>query len=353
LDSTEAFKIALRQYGQPLTTEHVHPDTAPGFEEFLQFFRDFMVRNTKLLAENVHCDWVANVTFNALATYHMDYELIGIFAGVPLMIYNHFYCFLSDPSVLPLIGNPSGETPDELAVNRLRLGHTSPPPRGPRDPLRCDAAMHLAWNAVMFVFFHELSQIVGCHLRLLSESVGSLEYLEVPVVPISSKEAHLRLLLEIEADQGPSSFLFSVWRSMWDRGALKAIEPLGPELSLAISLAMLFLIMDGLQPANRRPRYSTHPPPIVRLIHLVTLAVNQRFPNYVFDEETALRGLQEVIRWAEKARLRISSEDHGITMHVHEELNALRMELADNYSDRLTQYRDERRRARSHQVVGR
>jgi hypothetical protein len=353
LDSTEAFKIALRHYGQPLRTQHVHPDTAPGFDEFLQFFKDVMVRNTNLSAGNVHCDWVANVTFNALATYYMDYELIGIFAGVPLLIYDYFYCFLSDPSVLPLIGNPSGETPDELAVNRLRLGHTSPLSRGPRDPLRRDAAMHLAWNAVMFVFFHELSHIGCCHLRLLSESVGSLEYLEVPVIPISSKEAHLRLLLEIEADQAAASFLFSVWRSMWDRGALKAIEPLGPEVSSAISLAMLFLIMNGLQPSNRRPSYSTHPPPIVRLIHIITLTANQRFPSLVVSEESALLGLEEVIRWAQKARLRISIGDHRVTMRVHEELNALRMELADNYSDRLTQYREERRRARSHQVAGR
>ena len=312
-----------------------------------------MVRNTKLSAGNLHCDWVENVTFNALATCHMDYELIGMFAGVPLLVYNHFYCFLSDPSVLPLVGNPSGETPDELAVNGLRLGHTSPLPRTPRDPLRCDAAMHLAWNAVMFVFFHELSHIVGCHLRLLSESVGSLEYLEVPAVPISNKEAHLRLLLEIEADQATATNLFSVWRSMWDRGALKAIAPLGPELSWAISLAMLFLIMDGLQPANRRPEYSTHPPPIVRLIHIFTLAANQRLPRHVDGEETALRGLQEVIRWREKAGLRVSVGDHGVTMQVHDELNALRLELADTYSDRLAKYRDERRRTRGHQVAGR
>lgn len=312
-----------------------------------------MVRNRKLAAGNVHCDWVENVTFNALATSHLDYELIGMFAGVPLLVYNHFYCFLSDPSVLPLVGNPSGETPDELAVNGLRLGHTSPLPRTPRDPLRRDAAMHLAWNAVMFVFFHELAHIGGCHIRLLSESVGSVEYLELPAVPISSEEAHLRLLLELEADQAAATNLFSVWCSMWDRGAFEAIAPLGPELSWAISLAMLFLVMDGLQPAHRRPEYSTHPPPMVRLIHIFTLAANRRFPHYVDGEETALHGLQEVARWREKTGLWVSGEDHGVTMQVHDELNALRRELADTYSERLTQYRDERQRTRGHQGEGR
>jgi hypothetical protein len=205
--------------------------------------------------------------------------------------------------------------------------------------------MHLAWNAVMFVFFHELAHIVGCHLRLLSESLGTADYLELPVTPVSSSEARMRLLLELEADQAAASNLSLTWYSMWDRGAFEALNPVGPDVSWAISLAMLFVVMDGLQPAYLQLGQSTHPSPLARMTHIITLAANRRLPHCL-DEDTVLCALNEVTRWRHKLGLRPSSGDHGLTMQVHDDLNALRLELAETYSDRLGQYRAERRQRR-------
>jgi hypothetical protein len=350
LDVANVFKKALAPYGPPLAAEHIHSDTAPGLEEFRRVFHKYITRDGRVGVGRVYSDWVENFTFNALATSHLGYECIGVFVGIPLTIYNHFYCFLNDPAVLPMIGNPSQEDRDTAALTALRLGDLAPLPKVPDDSVRRDAAMHLAWNAVMFVFFHELAHIEACHLQLLSEFTGLTEYLELPAIPVSADEGHLRLLLELDADHLAAKHLSSVWQSMWGRGAFQALAPLGLGLSWSISLIMLFLIMDGVRPVHGPLGTSTHPSPVARLIHISTLSVNRRLPGFDDGEDTVMRGFQEVLQWWKREQLRISSGSHGITDEIHEELNGLRRELADKYYTRLTRYALERRKRLGLQV---
>lgn len=223
-------------------------------------------------------------------------------------------------------------------IEGLRNNQLRPLPKGPSDPLRHDAAMHLAWNAVMFVFFHELGHIAWGHLRLLSDYTGSWEYLEFPHAPMSNQDARLRLLLELDADHFAAGYLSQHWKRRWDEGSFRALENLGCDLSWMISLAMLFLVMDGMVPEQPTLGQSTHPAPLVRLINIATLCTNDRFPAYTGGEDTVLQGFEDVRVWRERARFRHSRDMHGITLDVHEHLNQLRSELQANYVASLDQY---------------
>jgi len=335
----KVFDSALQHHGGRLNSDQIHPDTAPGFEEFITFFNDVLCNSKrKFGAAEVHCDWVANTSFNALATSLRDHELIGIFAGVPLLIYNHSYCFLSDPETLPNVGNGARESPEERVLEGLRKGQLSPLPKGPRDPVRHDAAMHLAWGAVAFVFFHELAHIAWGHLRLLTDYTGSCEYLELPMHPLSDDVTRLRLLLELDADNFAAATLSLYWKKWWDGGSFKALENLGRDTSWAISLSMLFLVMDSTRSVQPALGQATHPPPLVRLINIATLGANEQLPAYTGSEEAMVLGLEEVKAWRQRAGLRPSQGRHGIDWGVHEHLNLLRKELAEKYVAQLNQY---------------
>ncbi|MBI5591465.1 MAG: hypothetical protein HY881_13385 [Deltaproteobacteria bacterium] len=342
ISNTEVFDHVLSRYGGRLLTEHVHPDTMEGFQEFIEFFRDIL-RSKHFGTSDVRCDWVANTNFNALATHSCDHELIGLFAGIPLLLYNHCYCFFSDPKTLPIMGKGSQEKPEETVLEGLRNNQLRPLPKGPHDPLRHDAAMHIAWNAVMFVFFHELGHIAWGHLRLLAESCGSLEYLELPVVPLADEEAHLRLLLELDADHFAAGYLLQYWNKKWNDGAFSALESLGCDVSWMLSLSMLFLVMDGLNTAHPTLGQSTHPAPLVRLINIATICSNERFPSYKGGEDAVLKGFNEVKAWRERAGLNPSRGMHGITLEVHEQLNQLRSELHEKYVAHLNKYSADRK----------
>lgn len=342
MNTEEAFQIALSRHGKPLTSDAIHPDTAPGFDEFLRSFRNILSRSPNLAASNVYCDWINNLSFNAVATRYREHELIGIFAGAPLLIYDYFYSFLADPSTLPNVGNSSSEVVDRLGVAGLIKKDISILPRMPVDPIRRDAAMHLAWNAVMFLFFHEVAHIVQGHLQFLSEELGISHYLELPSFALSRDEARFRVLLELDADQGAAQNNIKHWRSLWDRNIFTALSPMSAETCWAISITMLFLIMDSRLRPDTRPQYTSHPPPMVRYINIVSLCTDPKRAEYVGPEDLFVEGTAEVRRWWAANKLPMSGSDHGLDKSTHNELNSLRKDLIENLSVRLDRYRDER-----------
>jgi hypothetical protein len=344
MDRTEHFRSVMRRYGEPLASDSVHPDTYAGFEEFRATFRRILDAPS-LSSREVHCDWLDNTAFNALATLNGKGEFIGVFAGCALHIYNYFLTFLSDPGVLKLVGDPRLEEPDQNAILGLQSGVVLPQflPRNPRDPERLRAAQHLAWNAVIFLFFHELGHLALCHLRLLKDEVGATEYLELPAANLSEEEAHLRVLLEIDADQSAAVNSLRYWREMWNRKSFPALIQLGVDASWSMSIAMLFRIMDGFKAGLPEPHYTTHPPPMARYIHIVSLGAQPNTPHFYGDEEVSLNSFQEISAWWKANKLPISAGAHGVGEDVISELNTRRRELSEKYADRLGIYQEERR----------
>jgi hypothetical protein len=348
-EKQKSFEVAMDRFGGALSVERIHPVTAAGFQEILGLLRGIL-KSPRLGNNDVYCDWVDNPRFNALATSYKNDEFIGIFAGTVIETYNHFYTYLADPTTLPTIGNSQNEILDEKSLRSLNGTEQFKLARAPRDPVRLSAAQSLAWGAILFLFFHENAHLELCHLRLLREEADTVDYLEIPSVSLTEKEARLRVLLELDADQCAATNSWRQWRAFWHRNAFPGLRSLTAELSWSISTAMLFRIMDGLMAGSARPTYSTHPPPLIRYIHVTMLATDPERPQYVGSENVGYEGLENVFAWWKANRLPTSSGDHGVTENAATELNGLRRELANNFSERLNEFQKERRLERKGQL---
>jgi hypothetical protein len=336
---SEIFGRAMRPFGGALMRQQIHPDTAPGFDEIRHYLRQIL---SSKYTRHVHFDWVDNLSFNAVATEFAKHELIGVFAGAVIQVYNYFYCFLTDPSVFPAIGQSSLEVIDSGMLRSLASRQYIPCCPLPRDHVRQRIAMRLAWCAVLFLFMHELAHIVLCHIRLICEIGERAEYLELPLTECSPELARVRLLLEIDADQSAARVHLRRWRMIWSADDRQSFGEMSAELSWSIALAMLFRIMDGqLNPP--RPRGRTHPPPMMRFVHAINIALQPDEPAFVGGEDTVLEGMAEVFRWWKSNGLPMRGGDHSVTLSAIDELNTLRVELAERFSDKLNQFQHERR----------
>lgn len=157
---------------------------------------------------------VDELSLNAVCHSIADIELIGLNAGLTILLPRYFYWLLSHPDVFPDIGDPlkekrpslfddsffkmSGkfsEISDDSALWEVRL---------PLDPVRKHYAVYatlIAWN---FLLAHEVAHINRCHplyLSLRSNQKDSPEGKPKPLFEFSpERKSDLRHILEIDAD---------------------------------------------------------------------------------------------------------------------------------------------------------
>jgi hypothetical protein len=277
----EAFEEALCRHGDLAKLDSYPPDFSTGLREQLNFYR--------LAAPHVYCNFLNNTDFNAVATAHRDREFIGIYLGAIMLIARYAYCLLSDPEVLPQIGNVSLESIEPSVVEALRAP-LKPAPSGrylPRDPTRLRAAQHIAMCAYMILYFHELGHIELCHLKFLRDHLGVTEYKELGYAPLSEQDALLLRTLEWDADNSGLLTSLRMWRSFCSNLDYSAISALGTPRSWFLSAQLLFWVMDFVQPRNRRSRFATHPSPEARLVNARLVATNFGFVPELLEGGTA------------------------------------------------------------------
>lgn len=304
IEAAQSFNSVFTRYGGPLDSSGLHSSVNAGFEEFLMWYRSILKdsrysTHPHLPRGNIYCDFVDNNLFNAAATTHNGYELIGVFAGAIFLIYRYFLCFFADPSTVTLVGDVSTESSDSQTLNALRNPLTSlqTAAQHPRDPERLRAAQNLAWNASIFLFGHECSHITRGHLALLQGELGVDTYIEMPAVPISAHQAAIRRALELDADEGAARANFEMWSGMYTANAFPALAPLGLGRSWSISVAMLYHIMDALHPAGIAPDNMTHPSPFTRWTYVLYLANDAKAFPVAIDSQDLITGAQEVSQW--------------------------------------------------------
>ena len=270
MDNEKAFRDAFKAHGLPLQTDHLHVNQSTGLNEQLKFY--------KHAAPDVYTGFLSNQRFNAVATKYQDKALIGIYIGTINFISQYAYCLLSDPNVLPKIGNPNEESIEPRFIEELRdsfqdvkLGN---PFRDmshlrylPRNPIRLRAAQNLAWCAYLILFYHELAHIHLCHLEFIRDELGAEEHQEITALPLSESEAILLRTLEWDADNSAFATSLKMWRLLYEAVDYSALDSLGPEVSWYVASQLLFFVMDFVQPINRRGLLSTHQSPETRKIN--------------------------------------------------------------------------------------
>ncbi len=310
-DAAAAFAAAFDRLGGTLAIEKRGDE--PGrdlFRELRWHMREMIrmgreVPPPQLTTGDIYLDFVDNATFNAAAIKLDGHELIGIYSGAIFLIYNYFSSFLSDPSVLPQIGNPSVETKDEETLAALRDRHLSDiAPRRPLDPTRNLAASRFAWGATCLLFLHEARHHMAGHLEFMRDEFALRDYIELPALPLSPEECAIRRALEFDADLGAAGTHMRWWLDAWGTNRIPELEALPPALSWCICVAMLYKIMDAEQ-MDRPFQLATHPPAIARWLYTAFTA-NQA--NYIgvsirLDDAFFEAGQSEVVRWWNENKL--------------------------------------------------
>ncbi len=281
MNDEKAFAEALRRHGRLVRPHELHANQSKGLAEQLEFYR--------LVAPYVYCGFLDNQGFNAVATIHNSREFIGIYLGATILVARYAYCLLSDPKMLPQIGDPSVESIEPRVIEDLRnpLGPVGTDRYLPRDPIRLRAAQRLAMGAYMILFFHELGHIELCHLAFIRDQLGSTDYQEVTAAPLSEQEALLLRALEWDADNAALMSSLKMWRSFCSSLDYSAVGALGPARSWCLAAQLLFWVMDFVQPPNRRGLLATHPSPKARLVNARMVATSFGFVPDLSDTEDA------------------------------------------------------------------
>ena len=132
-------------------------------DEVLAIFQDILGHGKPRHGLEVYGDWVNNPGFNAFATVSEGTEFIAVYLGVLYRLNRYFFTYLSDPEVLPTLGEIEREELNVPALESLRFvgGIDSAHPNCPQ---RFLAAQHLTLGATLFVFFtnSHMSKDVTC-----------------------------------------------------------------------------------------------------------------------------------------------------------------------------------------------
>ncbi len=274
LAAQEAFHRALRNYGGRLDLSKAHPTTRSGMEELSNYYR-WLISAARFAEPpynptgDLIVDFVDNAEVNAVALGFDRKEFIGINWGLVALIYQAFYVFMSRPSVLSTIGKAEVEKAGKKSVDSLLQQHSWKLMESllPADGERLCVAQHLAWNAMAFVFAHEVSHVCRAHLRFLKNVYDLDHHIEYKSVSLSEEQARALQSLELDADTAAAETNMILWTKLCQRGTYPLLAEISPLTTWSLSLAMLFHVLDmRSKPIGSPPR--SHPEPAIRLLQV-------------------------------------------------------------------------------------
>lgn len=308
------FNERMKRWGGRLELPHV--------EGPLQMYLREVRRYWSLSRPMPYVDYVNNAQANALACTHESQDLIGIFAGLALVLHDAFTRMLAHPSLFPEVGDPSREVaapPFKPSLSALDViydrmprgeGEQLQPFTEAKDETRRLYAYGLCLMALKFVVQHELGHLLNGH-------VGYLEALGTPgleVAPPSDAMGALeRQTLEWDADALATKFTIFTTLEESDEDPRPLKERL---LMWAISVYTFFHVLYGTDPGALDFSRS-HPPPSVRLKYAFMTGVQIAAARGKLDSFVAL--LPEVGRRCEEAYAAISGRRHdaaGLAMAI-------------------------------------
>jgi hypothetical protein len=140
--------------------------------------------------------------FNAWACTYKGVDLIALHSGAIYILRDLFDYMLSNPVVLPQIGNPSSEVAQEyynietdtfIAIHSVRRFE-------PKDSARSDYAATLFQIGLNYIFQHELGHIFNGHTLWLTQTYGTRVLAEVGAASIPNIDLLHLQTLEVDAD---------------------------------------------------------------------------------------------------------------------------------------------------------
>lgn len=264
----------------------------------------------------VYFDYLTHPSFQVIARIDGKNEFIGFHVGAFIRLQYLFGRMLSDPDVLPDVGDASREVFVENPLGRLPsmteiiegFMEGYPTPIGlPQDPVRQAHARQLTVFAFEFLLAHEFAHLRNGHVHLLRAKTGLNFMLEFNQGSTSKLSALDRQALEVDADYFAGVMAFNS-ALLLKRTIERYPMPLRYvattfEQSLyhrVYALYSLFALMDiiGLAAGDlqRAPETTVHPPARLRQMFLGLgwiSFVDQRVPEPK-DLQDVKRGIEEM-----------------------------------------------------------
>ncbi len=169
----------------------------------------------------IHFDWIENDDINACAFLHRGKYFIGVTAGSVIYLHSLFSRMLSNPSVLPKIGDVSKEDEARVPPVAIQLGRGNLHASGfvpiiPKDPDRQFHYEYLNHVAMGFLVAHEITHLLHGHVGYREDRLGHSGISEISWKKGESEPALTRQTLEMDADIGAAVAQAGtvIWRVM-------------------------------------------------------------------------------------------------------------------------------------------
>jgi hypothetical protein len=261
-DAASVFEKSIAAYGKPWRLPGAESHDARGLEELRALFRINIARQKRALGPRgiVHFDYLDNASFNALAWSSDSYDFVSLFSGSVFHLYRLFFCFMSDPKVLPSVGEASREALDGQVVEAIS-GRVpmSVAFQHPVDETRYQAAQNLALVSLLLILNHEMGHIANCHSRFMQQHFGLGIYEELPITSRSEEQNRLSRAFEWEADEYAGVVTYQVVHQV--RRLFRGIEGLSTDYVLSAAAFMLFLYIHRQTGGAFNSESPTHPAP--------------------------------------------------------------------------------------------
>ena len=261
----------------------------------------------------VHFDFIENDSFNALAATHRYYDLVAIFSGALRHLYRLYYCFMSDPLVLPEIGNPTKEKLSDAVLSEIRSRKIRVSKfQHPIDDLRYRTACNLALISSLLILNHEIGHIAHCHIYLLQRLFNIKVYEELPLVMPEGELLEYMRAFEWEADEYSAVCTYQFIQGF--KSLLPSTEYLSIDLLFSIAIKFLFLLISKQSEGGKsKSSEQTHPAPIDRWLWMLTsLQNNADSKRFSPSHEELLKGIREATAfWSRNSLSEIAAVDYS------------------------------------------
>jgi hypothetical protein len=297
------FQELMTSYGYG--TSFVHPvdksTHSKGLEEVRSIFHYNMANQKRALGPKgiVYFDFLNNQNFNALAAVSNENEFVTIFIGSIQKLYNFFYVFMSDPEVLPFVGNTSNEKPLQNIWDILEL---NPPGQFlfPKDRERVLCAQNLALISCLMILNHEMGHIANCHVSFIKEYLNIEFYEEIQ--KREKDQVNFIRALEWEADEYAGIVTYQFIRHF--EKFLNSSKAVSIDTLISISIFSLHLYTNKILNSNFVTEFDSHPAPMDRwLWTMLSIESSDACIALNPSNENLLKGVSEVANFWKRNKL--------------------------------------------------
>lgn len=251
------------------------------------------------LDETIYTGIVGNNNFNAVATKIGNEEYIIIYSGAITRMTLFAYQILSDPTILPAVGNIANESIDMEIYNLIKedkIDEAILKRIKPICKIRINAAERISECACLILYYHEAAHIAGCHLDIIQNDLGNSAHEEFNINQINEQESLLLRSLELEADTLGMVNALNMWRILEEKSGNHEVAGLNPTEVWLLAADLLFCVMSNSHIRARSGRLSSHP-------SMITRYGNIRFGKIMYKEndkellETLKKSNMNLINW--------------------------------------------------------